>query len=34
MMHPDLRRLDLNLLLAFDALYRHRSVAVQRTNWR
>ncbi len=27
MMHPDLRRLDLNLLLAFDALYRHRSVA-------
>lgn len=27
MMHPDLRRLDLNLLLVFDALYRHRSVA-------
>ncbi|PAJ82269.1 LysR family transcriptional regulator [Burkholderia ubonensis] len=26
-MHPDLRRLDLNLLLVFDALYRHRSVA-------
>ncbi len=25
-MHPDLRRLDLNLLLAFDALVRHRSV--------
>ena len=25
-MHPDLSRLDLNLLLAFDALYRHRSV--------
>nr|WP_071769600.1 LysR family transcriptional regulator [Burkholderia ubonensis] len=26
-MHPDLRRLDLNLLLVFDALYRRRSVA-------
>jgi DNA-binding transcriptional LysR family regulator len=26
-MHSVLRRLDLNLLLAFDALYRHRSVA-------
>ncbi|OXH87618.1 hypothetical protein CA830_22580, partial [Burkholderia multivorans] len=26
-MHRDLRRLDLNLLLVFDALYRHRSVA-------
>ncbi|MBU9549880.1 LysR family transcriptional regulator [Burkholderia multivorans] len=26
-MHHDLRRLDLNLLLVFDALYRHRSVA-------
>jgi DNA-binding transcriptional LysR family regulator len=25
-MHPDLRRLDLNLLLVFDALYRQRSV--------
>ncbi|QEM82109.1 LysR family transcriptional regulator [Halomonas binhaiensis] len=26
-MHPILRRLDLNLLLTFDALYRHRTVA-------
>ncbi|WP_129140376.1 LysR family transcriptional regulator [Modicisalibacter coralii] len=26
-MHPSLRRLDLNLLLTFDALYRHRTVA-------
>ncbi len=26
-MHPLLRRLDLNLLLVFDALHRHRSVA-------
>ena len=26
-MHAALRRLDLNLLLVFDALYRHRSVA-------
>ncbi len=25
-MHPLLRRLDLNLLLVFDALYRHRNV--------
>lgn len=25
-MHPALRRLDLNLLLVFDAIYRHRSV--------
>lgn len=25
-MHPNLRRLDLNLLLIFDALFRHRSV--------
>lgn len=25
-MHPALRRLDLNLLLTFDALYRHRTV--------
>lgn len=25
-MHPSLRRLDLNLLLTFDALYRHRTV--------
>lgn len=25
-MHPALRRLDLNLLLVFDALFRHRSV--------
>lgn len=25
-MHPALRRLDLNLLLVFDAVYRHRSV--------
>ncbi|MCE4057074.1 LysR family transcriptional regulator [Pseudomonas sp. Au-Pse12] len=27
-MHPLLRRLDLNLLLTFDALYRHRTVAL------
>ncbi|KQQ56272.1 LysR family transcriptional regulator [Pseudomonas sp. Leaf127] len=26
-MHPALRRLDLNLLLVFDTLYRHRTVA-------
>ncbi|MHB0775047.1 LysR family transcriptional regulator [Halomonas sp. WWR20] len=26
-MHPSLRRLDLNLLLTFDALHRHRTVA-------
>lgn len=26
-MHPALRRLDLNLLVIFDALYRHRTVA-------
>ncbi|WP_323123078.1 LysR family transcriptional regulator [Burkholderia alba] len=26
-MHPNLRRLDLNLLLVFDALFRHRSVS-------
>lgn len=25
-MHPALRRLDLNLLPVFDAIYRHRSV--------
>lgn len=25
-MHPELRRFDLNLLLVFDALYRHGSV--------
>ncbi|MGV2398739.1 MAG UNVERIFIED_CONTAM: LysR family transcriptional regulator, partial [Klebsiella aerogenes] len=25
-MHPALRRLDLNLLLVFDAIYRHSSV--------
>lgn len=25
-MHPALRRIDLNLLLMFDAVYRHRSV--------
>ena len=25
-MHPELRRIDLNLLLVFDAIYRHRSV--------
>lgn len=27
-MHPSLRRLDLNLRLVFDALFRHRSVTV------
>ncbi|EPU0255623.1 TPA: LysR family transcriptional regulator [Pseudomonas aeruginosa] len=30
-MHDALRRLDLNLLMVFDALYRHRSVVATAT---